>query len=400
MKSIHRRILFSVVFLAITLFSSLAKANFDLWLADFKLEAINEGISQSTIDEAFNNISPLPQVIKLDRSQPEFILPFSEYIHQRVTPQQVSIGRKLLAQNQALFDAIENEYGIPRTLLVAFWGMETSYGRNKGNINIPAALVTLAHDGRRREFFRAQLMDALRILEAGNVKANAMRGSWAGAMGHMQFMPSTYMRYGVDADNDGHIDMWQSIPDAMASAANYLSSIGWISAEPAAIEVQLPSNFVWQDAQLTLRKPISEWVADGVTAMHNQALPALSDDAAIVLPQGWQGPAFMVFSNFDVIMDWNRSVNYALSVVNLANSYINNTTIIGGQYAETGALSFNQMMVLQTSLNEHGYDAGNPDGFPGLKTQSAIRLYQISVGLHADGYASPSLLNRLQSSNQ
>lgn len=380
----------------ITLFSGLAKADFDLWLADFKQEALNEGISQATLDEAFDNISPVPQVIKLDRSQPEFILPFSEYLHQRVTPQQIATGRKLLAQHQALFDAIEKEYGVPRTLLVAFWGMETSYGRNKGNINIPAALVTLAHDGRRQEFFRAQLMDALRILEAGNVTANAMRGSWAGAMGHMQFMPSTFMRYGIDADNDGRIDMWQSIPDAMVSAANYLSSIGWMTKEPAAIEVQLPSQFVWQDAQLTLRKPVSEWLAMGVTIINHHALPGLSNDAAIILPQGWQGPAFMVFSNFDVIMDWNHSVNYALSVVNLAYRYHNDTAIVGGQYAETGALSFDQMMALQTSLNDRGFDAGTADGFPGLKTQSAIRMYQTSVGLPADGYASPSLLSKLQ----
>ena len=395
-----KRIVFSLVFLMITLFSELAQADFDLWLADFKKEALNEGISQVTLDKAFDNIVPIPQVIKLDRSQPEFILPFSDYIHQRVTPQQIAIGRKLLLQHQDLFDAIENEYGIPRSLLVAFWGMETNYGRNKGNINTPAALATLAHDGRRQDFFRTQLMDALRILEAGNVTPSAMRGSWAGAMGHMQFMPTTYMRYGVDADNNGHIDVWQSIPDAMFSAANYLSSIGWMTKEPAAIEVQLPRRFAWQDAQLTLRKPVSEWLAMGVTAINHQALPALSDDAAIILPQGWQGPAFMVFRNFDVIMDWNHSVNYALSVVNLARRYHNDTAIVGGQYAETGALSYDQMMALQTYLNERSFDAGTPDGFPGLKTQAAIRLYQASVGLPADGYASPSLLSKLQGVNQ
>ncbi len=400
MKYHHKTTILSLVFLMLTLFSSLVKADFNLWLTNFKQQAINEGISQSTLDEAFDNISPVPQVIKLDHSQPEFILPFSDYVHQRVTPQQIATGQKLLAQHQALYDAIEKEYGIPGPLLVAFWGMETSYGRNKGNINVPAALVTLAHEGRRQDFFRAQLMDALRILEAGNVTASNMRGSWAGAMGHMQFMPSTYMRYGVDADNDGRIDVWQSIPDAMASAANYLSSIGWIAGEPAAIEVQLPSNFVWQDAQLTLRKPVSEWLAAGVISVNNQTFPALSNEATIILPQGWQGPAFMVFRNFDVIMDWNRSINYALSVVNLATRYNYNRPIIGGQDAETTALSFSQMMDLQASLNEHGFDAGMPDGFPGVKTQAAIRLYQASVGLPADGYASPSLLARLQGADQ
>ena len=393
---LNKKVILSLIFVTLTLFTSIVNAEFNLWLADFKQEAINEGISQAALDKAFINIQPLPQVIKFDHSQPEFIYPFSKYISQHVTPQKIVMGQKLLAQHKALLDAIEQEYGIPSALLVAFWGMETSYGRNQGNINIPAALVTLAHDGRRQDFFHAQLMDALRILDAGNVTASSMRGSWAGAMGYMQFMPSTFMRYGVDADNDGRIDVWQSLPDALTSAANYLASVGWVANEPAAIEVILPSNFVWQDAQLTLRKPISEWIAAGVTAANNQNYPTESDEAAILLPQGWQGPAFMVFSNFDVIIDWNHSVNYALSVAHLADSYSLNLPIVGGQYAEAGALSFNQMMVVQSSLNALGFDVGMPDGFPGLKTQAAIRLYQSSLGLPADGYASPSLLASLQ----
>jgi len=399
MKS-YKEITQTLIFFTLCLFTELANATFDLWLTDFKQEAINEGISQSTLDAAFTHISPVPQVIQLDRSQPEFIEPFSEYINQRITPQKIATGQKLLVKYQALLDRIEKEYGIPRTLLVAFWGMETSYGRNKGNINIPAALVTLAHDGRRQAFFRAQLMDTMRILEAGHVNVADMRGSWAGAMGHMQFMPSTLMRYGVDADNNGHIDVWQSIPDAFTSAANYLSDIGWDADEPAVMEVQLPSNFVWQDAQLTLRKPVAEWAALGVKTVNDKPFPTVNDDAAIILPQGWLGPAFMIFSNFNVVMDWNRSVNYALSVVNLARRYSDNTPIVGGQYAETGALSFNQMMDLQISLNEHGFDAGNPDGFPGFKTQAAIRLYQAALGLPADGYASPSLLLKLKENYQ
>ncbi len=395
MKS-YKNITHTLIIFILCLFAPLANAALDTWLAEFEQEAMNEGISQSKLDAALAHISPLPQVIKLDRSQPEFIEPFSAYVHQRVTQQQIAIGQKMLVKHHELLDAIEKEYGVPKALLVAFWGMETSYGRNKGNLNVPAALVTLAHDGRRQAFFRTQLMDAMRILEAGNVSAGDMRGSWAGAMGHMQFMPSTLMRYGVDADQNGLIDVWQSLPDAFTSAANYLSDIGWVADEPAAIEVQLPSDFVWQDAQLILRKPIAEWNAIGVKTASGKPFPTVNDDAAIILPQGWQGPAFMIFSNFDVIMDWNRSVNYALSVVNLSRRYADNTPIVGGQYAEAGALSFDQMVDLQISLNVHGFDTGNPDGFPGLKTQAAIRLYQVSVGLPADGYASPSLLLRLQ----
>lgn len=370
------------------------KQDFSDWLALLKQEAQAVNISEATIENTFKNAQYLPSVIKFDRAQPEFISPFLSYIEKRVTPNRIGIGRSKLVEHDVLLNQIEAQYGVAKQVLVAFWGLETHYGANKGNYGLPSALVTLAYEGRRADFFRGQLLDSMRIVDAGHNKVVGMRGSWAGAMGHMQFMPSTLLKHGVDADADGRINIWTSLPDAFASAANYLSKAGWHKDEPAAIEVKLPADFDYAQAQLLNRKTVADWVKLGVFSMDDSALPPL-ERAAIVLPQGWQGPAFMVFGNFDVIMDWNRSVNYALSVVHLANQLNGGKQIEAGADAEKESLSFNQMWALQSKLNELGFDSGTPDGFPGLKTQAAIRQYQATKKLPQDGYASPSLYTRL-----
>jgi membrane-bound lytic murein transglycosylase B len=368
--------------------------DFSSWLKNFKAEAKAAGISVKTIKSTFKNAKYLPQVIVLDRAQPEFISPFLKYVDNRVTPSKIALGRTMLLQHEGLLAQVETQYGVPKEILVAFWGLETQYGENKGNFGLPSALMTLAYEGRRAEFFRSQLLDAMRIVDAKHNTVAGMRGSWAGAMGHMQFMPSTLLKYGVDADGDGRFNVWTSLPDAFASAANYLAKTGWRKDEPVAIEVKLPANFDYSLAQINSRKSVADWVRLGVFNIDDSALPAL-ENAAIVLPQGWQGPAFMVFSNFDVIMDWNRSVNYALSVVHLANQFVGDKPIIAGLEAESEALTFNQMWALQGKLNELGFDCGAPDGFPGLKTQVAIRQYQAAKNLPQDGYASPSLYQQL-----
>jgi membrane-bound lytic murein transglycosylase B len=368
--------------------------DFSAWLRDFKAEAKAEGISAKTIKNSFKNAKLLPSVIVLDRAQPEFISPFLRYVDNHINPSQIALGRVLIHQHGALLNQIEADYGVPKQILVAFWGMETHYGANKGNFGLPSSLMTLAYEGRRAEFFRAQLLDAMRIVDAGHSTVAGMRGSWAGAMGNMQFMPSTLLKHGVDADGDGHINIWTSLPDSFASAANYLNKAGWQKGEIAMLEVKLPANFNYNLAQLHNRKSASNWERLGVTAIDGQPLPAL-DNAAILLPQGWQGPAFMVFSNFDVILDWNRSVNYALSVALLADQYVADNPIIASAEAENEALTFNQMWALQGKLNELGFDCGAPDGFPGLATQAAIRQYQATQKLPQDGYASASLYQRL-----
>ncbi len=373
---------------------------FAVWLNDFKAQAKAEGISAKTIKSTFKTAKLLPSVIVLDRAQPEFISPFLKYVNNRINPKKVALGRTMLQQHEALLNQIEINYGVPKEILVAFWGLETHYGANKGNIGLPSSLMTLAYEGRREAFFRGQLLDTMRIVDAGHNSVAGMRGSWAGAMGNMQFMPSTMLKHGVDADGDGRINIWTSLPDSFASAANYLKKAGWQQGEIAMLEVKLPTDFNYNLAQLQNRKSAANWERLGVTAMDDQPIPA-QDNAAILLPQGWQGPAFMVFTNFDVIMDWNHSVNYALSVAHLANQFggdnqnVIDKPIIAVDFAENEALTFNQMWALQGKLNELSFDCGAPDGFPGLATQAAIRQYQAGQNLPQDGYASPSLYQQL-----
>ena len=387
----------SVLFLlaALAMASVHAASDFDSWLADFRKDAAAQGISVATLDAALTGVMPVERVIELDRRQPEFLQTFADYLGRRVTPTQVARGQALMAEHAALLDAVEQQYGIPKAVLVAFWGLETNYGATLGSLNIPASLATLAFDGRRSAFFRSQLLDALRIIDAGHVAAIDMNGSWAGAMGHMQFMPSTFRAYAVDADGDARIDLWQSLPDAMHSAANYLSRAGWRAGEPVALEVRLPEGFDWRRARVGHRLPVAEWTALGVRMQSGSALPDVNGRAAIVLPQGWRGPAFMVFDNFDVVMQWNRSVNYALAVAQMAQELAGGAALVA-QAGEAGALSTAQVIALQQALNELGFDTGTPDGLLGPRTQSAIRRYQVVHDLPADGYPAPSLLAHVE----
>lgn len=436
-------VLFLTLFYSLFSNSVLAQDDLDFWFNGLKQEALSVGISDKTVTATINHIELLPDIIKQDLAQPEFVSPFLDYYQKRVDAKKIARGQELFAQNEILLNQIEAQYGVPKSLLVAFWGMETNYGAYQGHIDTLSALATLAYDGRRAGFFRSQLLDAMRMIDAGNANVDQFRGSWAGAFGNMQFMPTTFMMYAVDGDGDNHVDIVNSSADALASAANYLSQVGWRKGEPVMIEVQLPVDFNWQNAQFNLRKLVKEWVQLGVvvaqdsshtvstkstktrfqtkkysaknklnvnqvkykiTAMSDPqggslavaGLPNTSSQAAIVLPQGWRGPAFMVFDNFDAIMDWNRSINYALSVAQLAKRINGEPRIVGGQLAEVDALTFQQMFELQAMLNARGFDAGEPDGFPGLKTQSAIRAYQLSQHLPADGYASPSIYNNVK----
>lgn len=435
---------------------SFAQDEFSDWLQELRIEAMVSGISDATANDAVSRVEFLPDVIALDRSQPEFVSPFLDYYQKRVDVQKVQRGRQLLAEHEAMLNRIEAEYGVPKYTLIAFWGMETQYGRSQGKLDVLSSLATLAYDSRRTEFFRGQLLDAIRMIDVGHAQADSLTGSWAGAFGNMQFMPTTFMLYAVDGDNDGRIDVVNSLPDAFASAANYLSQVGWHAEEPAMLEVQLPDDFDWNSAQLSARKPVEEWSRLGVRALHvdvgapgfglraslakdarskkaklplaktkkpavrkavridrqrweNISVSSVSLDvlglkvkgpAAILLPQGYRGPAFMVFDNFDVIMDWNRSVNYALSVAQLAEQLRHDSRIVGGLSAEGGALSFQEMLDLQNMLNTRGFNAGEPDGLPGFITQDAIRKYQQTNQMPADGYASRSLYQRLYSEQQ
>lgn len=368
------------------------KQDFETWKQQLVSEATGLGISEPTIQATLQQAKYLPRVIQLDRAQPEFISPFLTYLKKRVSPQTVAIGRDMLQRHQTMLDAVEQEYGVPKQVLVAFWGLETHYGQVQGGFGLPSALTTLAFEGRRADFFRQELFNLMRIVDAQHNTADNLRGSWAGAMGHMQFMPSTFIKHGVDADADGRIDIWTSKVDAFNSAANYLKKAGWRTNEPVALQIDLPDGFDVSLAHYKKRQSVADWQALGIV-VPSDLKP--TDQAAILLPQGWNGPAYMVFANFDVVMDWNRSVNYALAVAHLAQQFSGDSAVKYRDTIETQALTFNEMWALQAKLNELGFDCGKPDGFPGLKTQDAVRMYQAAQQLPQDGYASPSLYQRL-----
>ena len=293
---------------------------FDKWLADFKRDALKDGISQKTLDEAFAKTQPIPRVIELDRSQPEFKLTFEQYL-QRVVPQsRIDEGRRKFAENRDIIEAAAKKYGVPAHYLTAFWGIETGFGKHTGGFSVIDSLATLAFEGRRAEYFRGELLKALKIIDAGHISAAAMEGSWAGAMGQAQFMPSTFMAYATDGNGDGKINLWTQKEDVFASAANYLSSVGWKTDERWGRNVSLPKGFDASKAGRDVRKPIAEWQKMGVRMPDGGNLPSADMKAAIVLVNDGAGPAYMVYNNFNTIMHWNRSTYFAIAVGTLADA--------------------------------------------------------------------------------
>jgi membrane-bound lytic murein transglycosylase B len=382
---------------ALTIFAPSAhalSADFETWLMELRQEAMDRGISATTLDAALCGTEPIQKVIDLDQRQPEFVDTFWNYLDRRVNERRIEAGRQLLVDYGPLLEKLEHQYGVPATILVAFWGLETNFGSYLGDYSVPGALATLAHEGRREEFFRRELLEALAILEAGHVSADAMRGSWAGAMGQMQFMPSTFQRYAMDEDGDGRKNLWSSVPDALASAANFLKAIGWRDGEVWGREVRLPAGFDLNGT--TGSKSLGEWAGLGITEPDGRALPQDGLTATLVLPQGSTGPAFLVHRNFHVIMGWNRSVNYALSVAHLSDRLAGLSELSLGRDADNRGMTRPQAMELQQRLAHLGFDPGTADGVVGSRTRAAVRAYQAQSGLPADGYASVSLLERLQ----
>ncbi len=295
-------------------------ADFDRWLDEFKQEAREQGVSDETLDKAFVGVKPSPRVVKLDRSQPETIQTFQDYFDKRVTPYRIELGRKQYKANRALLQKIESRFGVQGRFIAAFWGMETSYGRFSGGHYVIAALTTLAYDPRRAKFFRKQLLDALLILDEGHITVDRMKGSWAGAMGQTQFMPSTFRAYAMDGDGDGKINIWESKADAFASAANYLSSIGWRDDQTWGREVMLPEGFDQALIKGKVKKSLAEWQALGVRKLFGKDLPARELMATVVQPDGPGERAFITYpANYSAILDWNRSHKFAIAVGTLAD---------------------------------------------------------------------------------
>ncbi len=296
-----------------------AEADFQAWLKELRAEAAGKGISDATLDAALNGIKPIPRVIELDRKQPEFTLTFEQYMNRVVPRSRVEKGRKKFAENKALLTEVSKKFGVPPQFLVAFWGIETDFGRVTGGFKVIDALATLAYDGRRSKFFRRELHLALKIIDGGHIKADVMVGSWAGAMGQPQFMPSSFVGYAVDYDKDGRKDIWKTRADVFASAANYLSRYGWRASERWGRRVNVPEGFDPKRADLKVRKTVSGWAAEDVTRANGSPLPNSDLDASVIMPAGAGGPAYLVYNNYRVIMRWNRSHYFAMAVGRLAD---------------------------------------------------------------------------------
>jgi len=371
------------------------QADFEQCKARLKTAAKAKGIDGSTVDHVLDAVQYNAKVIELDQRQPEFTRSFGNYYQLRVTSTRVALGRALLATHIDLLQRVRQQTGVPPHYLVAFWGLETNFGNIFGNMSVPDSLTTLACDPRRSEFFSAELMNALRIIAAGDIEAEKMQGSWAGAMGHVQFMPSAYLNYAVDGDGDGRRDLWGSIPDAMFSAGNFLQYLGWQPGIRWGREVLLPENFDFALANTGKAKPLSDWRVLGLTDVFGQPLAESDIATRLLVPSGHKGPAFVTYQNFDVIMGWNRSEYYALSVGRLADRIAGAGKLRNTPPDADLKLSNELVLQLQQNLNTLGYDAGEPDGVPGPKTRSAISHYQQSKGVIADGYLDTAILEAI-----
>ena len=370
--------------------------SFSEWQADFRAQALKAGINPLVFDNAFAGITPDMSVIKADRSQPEFSRPVWEYLDGALSPLRVRNGQRLLEQNAELLGRIEQRYGVDRQALVSVWGMESNFGSFQGNKSVIRSLATLAYEGRRPEFAQSQLIAALKIIQEGDISPEKMLGSWAGAMGQTQFIPTTYETHAVDFDGDGRRDIWNSSADALASTAHYLQSSGWKQGQPWGFEVTLPAGFDYALADGAIKKSVAEWQKLGVKVPASAA-GSEQLSAALLLPAGYRGPAFLVLDNFRAILRYNNSSSYALAVGLLSQRFNGGGTILADWPKDDRPLSRSERVELQMLLSQRNYDAGNADGIIGANTRKAIRSAQQAMGWPADGYPSHKLLESLRS---
>lgn len=373
-----------------------ATADFDQLKRELWPEAERHGVSRSTFEAAFRGLTPDPRVIEEAENQPEFERPIWDYLARRVSDARIAAGTELKSLHARELAAIERRYGVDRHILLAIWGIESRYGERQGDLDVIRSLATLASTGSRQAFGRSQLIAALRILEAGDVARDRFVGSWAGAMGHTQFIPTTYLARAVDWTGDGRRDIWGSPEDALASAANYLAKAGWERGVPWGYEVTLPQGFDYRLAGEAGRRSVGEWQRLGVRpARGPQAAPAKAT-AMLMLPAGSRGPAFLVTPNFGAILAYNNSTAYGLAVGHLADRLAGGEPFLAAWPSEERTLTRAERIELQQRLTAHGYDTGGTSGLIGRKTFAAVQAYQESAGLTPDGYASPDLLERLR----
>ncbi len=374
--------------------------DFDAWRGGFRAHALAAGITGEVFDAAFEGVTVNARVLELDRYQPEFVRPIWEYLDRAVSETRISDGQARASERRRTLRGIEERYGVDLGIVTAIWGIESAYGHDFGAIPVIESLATLAFEGRRRDFAEEQLIAALRIQQSGDVSPGRMVGSWAGAMGHTQFIPTSFEAYAVDFTGDGKRDVWADNPaDALASTANYLSRFGWQRAEPSVIEVDLPQGFDYRLADDKTRKSAAEWQALGVRRTgKGRLLP--SDAVTILLPAGAQGPAFAVYPNFRVIKRYNNATSYALAVALLAGQ-LDSSIAFGLRTAMDWPrgdrpLGGSETEELQRRLTALGYSTLGVDGIIGPNTRSAIRGFQADQEMIPDGYVSAALLERVR----
>ncbi|MGQ4583517.1 lytic murein transglycosylase [Lysobacter sp. F60174L2] len=371
-------------------------SEFNRCLDVLEREATGAGVNEALFDLHVRSVEPDTSVLRLLDAQPEFKTPIWDYLAGLVDEERVADGRAMLAQHAATLARVQQQYGVDPATVVAVWGVESDFGGTFGSRPLLQSLTTLSCMGRRQEFFRGELFSTLRIIQSGDVAADKLVGSWAGAFGHTQFMPSTFRRIAVDFDGDGRRDLVGSIPDALASTANYLERSGWRSGEPWGYEVRLPAGFDLSVSGRTERRPLSYWVGRGIRRVDGTAVDATSTRSALLLPADRAGPAFLVFKNFDAIYSYNSAESYALAIAHLSDRLRGQGGFVQDWPTDDPGLSRRERRELQALLLQRGHAIGEVDGIIGSNSRAAIRLEQQRLGLAGDGRASQSLLQALR----
>lgn len=372
-------------------------SGFQNYVGSFKSKAVSRGIDAAVYDRAVEGIKLNQSVIEAANYQPEFTRQLWEYLDSAVSDTRVRNGKTKLFQNRSDLVAMERKYGVDASVITAIWGIESAFGENMGSINVIEALMTLGYEGKRRKFAEPQLIEALKIIQRGDIGTNRMVGSWAGAMGHTQFIPTSYQAYAQDFTGDGRRNVWSKTDprDALASTGNYLKEFGWQLGRPWGVEVKLPQGFNYGAASQDNRQAVSVWNNSGVRMMNGQPIPN-HGRAAIITPAGSKGPAFAVFNNFYVIKRYNNATSYAIAVGHLADRISGGEPFVAVWPRGEQALSFREKKELQRKLTRRGFDTDGVDGVIGPNTIAAIKSYQRSIGLEDDGFPSKTLLQTLR----
>ena len=367
---------------------------FDTWRAGFKKLAAERGLGRQTI-AIVDGMQLNPTIISRDRKQSFFAMSFLDFQNRLATANRVQSSKRKVTEHRRTFERAREEFGVPASVITGFWALESDFGAGMGKFPIMPALVTLAYDCRRSEMFTEELIAALQIIERGDMTPSTMIGSWAGEIGQTQFLPTRYLDYAIDYDGDGRINLFDNDKDVIGSTANYMKNLGWRPDEPWVEEVRITRDLPWDQADLAIKLPRSQWAEWGITYPSGQRVPADNLQASLLLPMGRYGPAFLAYPNFDVYTQWNQSLNYATTAAYLSTRIDGASEMSRGR-GNTNGLDFEGTKELQRQLVARGFDVGKVDGLAGAKTRAAVKEVQKKLGFPADSYATPELLSALR----